>query len=96
MENVPGIGHADTLSFVVQVTPSRQGYEYAGRVQFVQQQRGGVPVLQLGEFSAAAERQDVTHQTVMVTRSGQAYTKRWIRFPYPCHWSEMSQVYAAE
>ncbi len=61
---------------VLQALPSKQGYEYAGRVQFVQQQRGGVPVLQLSEFSAAAEQQDMTHHTVMVTRSGHAYTKR--------------------
>ncbi len=68
--------HADKSALVLQVMPSRQGYEYAGRVQFVQQQKGGVPVLQLGEFSAEAERPDVTHHTVMVTRSGHAYTKR--------------------
>ena len=80
----PGIfSYADTAAPVMQVMPSRQGYEYAGRVQFVQQQKGGVPVLQLGEFSAEAERQDVTHHTVMVTRSGHAYTKRCT--PYPRH-----------
>ena len=64
------------VHIVLQAVPSKQGYAYAGRVQFVQQQKGGAPVLQLSEFSAAAERQDVTHHTVLVTRSGHAYTKR--------------------
>lgn len=61
----------------MQKTPYKQGYEYAGRVQFVRQQKSGVPVLQLDSlYDEAAPQQDVTHHTVLVTRSGHAYMKR--------------------
>lgn len=63
----------------MQVMPHKQEYEYAGRVQFVHQQKGSVPVLQLSDFATHSEREDVTHHTIMVTRSGHAYTKRWDR-----------------
>ena len=72
-------------SVMLQAMPPKQGYEYIGRVQFVQQQRSGAPVLRLSEFAGVAEdRQDATHHTVMVTRSGHAYTKRCICLP-PSH-----------
>lgn len=64
----------------LQVTPPRQGYEYAGRVQFVSQQTNSVPFLQLGSQQnmneAADRRAEVLHHTVLVTRSGHAYMKR--------------------
>ena len=61
----------------VQALPQRQGYEYAGRVQFVQQQRSGVPVLHLDTAPPVAERASVEHHTVLVTRSGHSFVKRW-------------------
>ena len=61
----------------MQKMPYTQGYEYAGRVQFMRQQKSGVPVLQLDSlYGEAAPQQDITHHTVLVTRTGHAYMKR--------------------
>ena len=62
--------------------PLRHGYQYQGRVRFVDAARGGVPVLELGsaaDTAGAAQgvRNEVPqHHTVLVTREGHRFTKR--------------------
>ena len=65
----------------------RVGYEYMGRVNFVHDQKRAVPILDMSSLSEATGPPAATagqHYTVLVTRSGHSFTKRWESFQgYP-------------
>lgn len=72
-------------------TPLRHGYQYLGRVRFVDAARGGVPVVDLGSAPSAAAASALAggtgteaaaevpqqHHTVLVTADGHRFTKRY-------------------
>ena len=75
--------------------PLRHGYQYLGRVRFVDAARGGVPVVDLGSAptaaAAASALAGVTgteaaaevpqpHHTVLVTADGHRFTKRYAAY----------------
>ena len=78
-----------------QAPPQRQGYEYAGRVKFIQQQNGGVPVLDLDTVPPVKEKASIEHHTVLVTRSGHSFVKRWVCHivinPAPCCYQSLQE-----
>ena len=58
----------------------RVGYEYMGKVNFVHNQKRAVPILDMSsltEGTGAPAGSAGEHYTVLVTRSGHSFTKRW-------------------